>query len=610
MNLRRGFAVAIAFALVVCFYSLPSQADPGALKWKYPSSRGYSGIVKADSKGNRIFVASSDLFGSGWLVVSLDKDRKVNWQASSQGVAKDVAIDSKDNIIVVGYKNNGLNIDWKIVSYSPSGEVNWERSYDSESGPEGHDAATAVAVDSNDNVIVVGYENNGSDKDWKVIFYSSSGEPRGGDSYYNTRGDDEALAVAVDSNDNAIVVGYQKNDDKDWKVVSYSPLATKNWERSYNSGSGSDVAIDSKNNAIVVGYEFRDTVNWKIISYSPSGNVNWEQSYDSGGYDGALAVAIDSKDNVIAGGFVDNGDYDWNVVSYSSAGVLRWEDQYDSGHGMDGAYAVAVDSQDNAIVVGYQSNESDRDWRIVSYSPSGSIGWRASYDSQSGSYQVSSFKGDKSGRIAEDGPRAYDDRARSVAIDETSGDILIAGTALGIHNSLLIDCEGYPPSPVGHVLVSGEVRTIEPAAESPDANSTNGTYLGFGDAVADGPKFKVEAAFPRYLKEADNTTLAVKIFIAAQLPDDYSRLAFFDSSNNLKFQPPDTLSSWKSSVSGEVAKTSIFPETAVGTDSSIVPSGTHYWYTLVVPDTVPDDFSGVDWSTTPWEITVNVFEVK
>ena len=167
-----------------------------------------------------------------------------------------------------------------------------------------------------------------------------------------------------------------------------------------------------------------------------------------------------------------------------------------------------------------------------------------------------------------------------------------------------------PPSPSGHVLKPAEVRTVQSAAETPDANPTNGTYLGFGDVVANGTHFKVEAAFPAYLNQSDNSTLAVKIFIAAQLPDDYSRLAFFDSSNNMKFQPPDKLSSWKSSVSGEVAKTTIYPEVDVTSALSSIPSGTHYWYTLVVPATVPDDFSGVDWSITPWEITVNIFDVQ
>jgi hypothetical protein len=165
------------------------------------------------------------------------------------------------------------------------------------------------------------------------------------------------------------------------------------------------------------------------------------------------------------------------------------------------------------------------------------------------------------------------------------------------------------PSPTGHILVPSEVRTINPAAASPDGAISNGKYLGFGDVATGGNHFKVEAQFPAYLKQSDNSTMAVKIFIAAQMPDDYSRLAYFDSSNNLKYQPPESLSSWKNSVSGAVATTTIFPEVDISSALANIPSGTHYWYTLVVPDTVPDDFSGVNWATTPWEITVNILEV-
>ncbi len=398
-----------------------------------------------------------------------------------------------------------------------------------------------------------------------------------------------------------------------WSTSWASPGDLK-WKYSSSGGHGEAIVLDSKGNRILVTKSYDSATGshfCHVISVDKDGYFNWQKSYSEGhGYYEAYAVAIDSKDNTIVVGHEDNGsDKDWKVISYSPSGAINWQRSYDGGHGSDYAKAVAIDSKDNAIVVGCESNGSDKDWKIISYSPSGTIEWQASYDSKTSNYDVSAFGNGKDGRVpAVSSPN--DDKAEHISIDRSSGEIVVAGEVLDGTNALIIDCEGYPPAASGHILVPSDVRTVQPAAETPNANSTNGTYLGFGDVVANGTHFKVEAAFPTYLKESDNSTLAVKIFIAAQLPDDYSRLAFFDSSNNLKFQPPDTLSSWKSSVSGEVEKTSIFPETAVGTDSSIVPSGTHYWYTLVVPDTVPDDFAGVDWSTTPWEITVNVFEVK
>ena len=587
-------------------------ARPGDLKWKYPSlggSRGGSGLVAIDSNGNRILVAKLCDFYCDCNVISVDKDGRFNWQRSYDLLtATSIAIDSKDNIIVVGSEHDDGDYDWKVISYSPSGEVNWERSYDS---THGSDTAKAVAIDSNDNAIVVGYENNGSDSDWKVISYSPSGEVNWERSYGSTHGYDEPKAVAIDSNDNVIVVGYENNrSDSDWKIISYSPSGDVNWQLSYDGGHSDfpeAVVIDSRDNAIVVGNENNGSdYDWKIISYSPSGGINWQRSYDSEHRDDYVeAAAIDSRGNVIVVGYENDGsDSCWKIISYSSSGGVNWERSYDSTHGYDKPKAVAIDSNDNAIVVGYENNGSDSDWKIISYSSAGEVEWQASYDSGEDRYSVSSAGRVKGDRVPMQ--VSHEDEAKSVCIDRLSGDVVVAGYIFTGENILMVDCEGYPPAASGHVLVPSEVRVTKPAFQTPDPDPTNGTYLGFGDVVANGTHFKVEAAFPAYINKSDNSQLAVKIFIAAQLPDDYSRLAFFDSSNNLKFQPPDTLSSWKSSVSGEVTKTLIFPET----DVSAVPSGTHYWYTLVVPATVPDDFAGVDWSTTPWEITLNVFDVR
>ena len=608
---RSKLLISMVFMAMVFMVGVTKTlAKPGDLKWKYPV-HGDDAQVVVDSEGNRILVSNSmGATGPYWMIVSLDKNGKLNWQKAYYGLYKqaisssDVAVDQENNIIVVGSDYNGTSFNWTIVSYAPSGEINWEKSY---GGGEGNDYPRSVTVDSKGNVIVVGMTKSGSAYDWKIISYSSSGVVNWQDQYGDS-GNDEPKRVAVDSKDNVIVVGTEtKGSNEGWKIISYSSSGSINWQASYDSGYSfdyvNDLAIDSKDNVIVVGREGRSNFpGWKIISYSSSGATNWEESYHKEqGIDEAVAVAVDSQDNVVVGGYDFNGnDEDWKVISYSSSGGVNWQSSYDSGLGDEGVLDIAVDCKGNYIVVGYEYNGNDADWRIVSYSPAGAVQWQASYDSSDGSYSTSAY--DRVGKVAT-GPY---DMCDEVTIDKSFGDIVAAGRVRGMEDVLLADIEGYPPA--SHVLRPAEVRTVQPAAETPDPYT--GTYLGFGDVVANGTHFRVEAAFPQYLKQSDNSTLAVKIFIAAQLPDDYSRLAFFDSSNNLKFQPPETLSSWKPSVKGEVSGTTVFPEIDVTSSLASIPSGTHYWYTLVVPDTVPDDFAGVDWSITPWEITVNVFEVK
>ena len=158
--------VTLASVLYLGAWSI-GWANPGDLKWKYPSAGGNHNSVVIDGQGNRILVTTDTSTTYRWYVISIDRDSHLNWQRSYDNVYSEaVAIDSKDNAIVVGYENNGSDKDWKIISYSPTGGINWQRSY---SGGHGYDYVHAVAIDSKDNVIVEGYENNGSDYDWKII---------------------------------------------------------------------------------------------------------------------------------------------------------------------------------------------------------------------------------------------------------------------------------------------------------------------------------------------------------------------------------------------------------------------------------------------------------
>ena len=610
MRVSKCVAISVSMALWLVT-SVVAWARSGDFRWEHSLLGGHTEHVKVDHEGNRIVVSTSST-SSGYYfhIISMDKDGHFNWhQDYTAGDALSMAIDSNNNIIVAGC---GVSTGggWEVVSYSSTGKFNWQNAY-----REG--SALAVAVDSQDNVIVAGYWFN-STNDWKIVSYSPSGVINW-ERFYDGGYSDAPTDLAVDSNDNIIVVGYRnKGTESTWKVISYSSSGNVNWESEYTANPPvipDHVAIDSHNNAVVIGEEYvGGNSNWKVVSYSPTGTVNWEQSYDGGYADYVSGVAIDSNDNAIVVGvtYKDNSrDSDWKIISYSPTGTVNWEQSYDGGHGSpggvfamgDGASDVAIDVVDNAIVVGHEYNGIGQDWKIISYSSSGAVEWQASYDSEDGKYRVSSMRGEKSRTIST--TSAYDDMAMEVCVDESTGDIVVVGDIESRAQSFIIDCEGYALS---YVLTPIDVRVIQPAAETPDP--AKGKYLGFGDVVANGTHFKVEAAFPKYLKQDGNSTLPVKIFIAAQLPDDYSRLAYFDSSNNMKYQPPDRLSPWKSSVSGAVTKTTVMPEVVVPSPLSTIPSGTHYWYTLVVPATVPDDFSGVDWSTTPWEVTVNVFDVR
>ena len=571
-------------------------ASPGSKKWDYSAVGGewYYDHVVIDELGNRI-IGSTAKSGSEyyWIIVSLNKNGGINWQKTHHSPHDayliDIKLDSKNNVIAAGIQDNNTDFFWHVASYKAAdGALNWETDINKGAvdkiGMSGVALLHDMVIDGNDNIVLTGLTlDSSNDLYGYICSMSATDHSMTWQNNFGAANQVWGWKLAVDSENNIILAAW--NNDS-WKVISYTPSGGTNWQKEFNSGKTDlpyAIAVDSKDNVIVGGIAEDD--KWKVICYSSSGNQLWEDLL----LDGRVqAITTDSKDNIIVAGYSGSGD--WRVISYTPSGGINWQKEFDGGYGTDIANTVAVDANDNVIVTGYVFDGSHNNWYTICCDTNGLELWHASYDS-----------GDN-------------DEARNIAIDKDTGEVVVVGYTGSGNNVRVIDYEGYPPpappAPAGHVLAPSEVRTVQPAAETPNGNPVNGTYLGFGDVVASGTHFKVEAAFPAYLKQSDNSTLAVKIFIAAQMPDDYSRLAYFDSSNNMKFQPPDKLSSWKSSVSGEVAKTTIYPEVDVTSALSNIPSGTHYWYTLVVPATVPDDFSGVDWSTTPWEITVNIFDVR
>jgi hypothetical protein len=140
-------------------------------------------------------------------------------------LAYDVAVDSSGNIIVVGVRGvsgcdgcTNNNIDWHVRKYSVSGTVLWEDTYGG--GANLYDYAYRVALDSQNNVIVAGYTNKGTDNsaanqnyDWLVIKYAADGVGGAGQrlwtyTYESDTGRSEAAqAVTVDRDDHVIVGG-------------------------------------------------------------------------------------------------------------------------------------------------------------------------------------------------------------------------------------------------------------------------------------------------------------------------------------------------------------------------------------------------------------------
>ena len=222
----------------------------------------------------------------------------VSWIALLGGTENDfgnaVAIDSADNIIVTGRttSDGAGGTDFLIAKHNSAGALQWDRTL----GGTGSDDGNAVAIDSADNIIVTGRTNSDGAGGYDVLIakYNSAGALQW-DRTLGGTGTDFGNAVAIDSADNIIVVGYTNSDGAggyDFLIAKYNSAGALQWDRTLG-GTGSDigaaVAIDSANNIIVVGYTTSDGagINDLLIAKLPP-NGSRTGTYGSFTYEAAV----------------------------------------------------------------------------------------------------------------------------------------------------------------------------------------------------------------------------------------------------------------------------------------------------------------------------------
>ena len=391
--------------------------------------------VAVDSSDNIYITGTSlgtNVFGSSVtsgtsdniFVVKLNSSGVIQWVYTAGGNGRDrgrkIALDSSGNVYVVGYYQNtvdfgGGNVtsnqsfDAFILKLNSSGTFQWVKSY---GGSNGNDLGRDVAIDSSDNVYMLGafrttvdfgggnVTSNGN-SDVFLVKLNSSGVFQWVYTAGGT-GDDGVRALALDSGDNPYITGNfastvnfgsgnitaaNSNDLFILKLNSsgaYQNIYTSNID---TTTKAKGLFIDSSGNIYGTG-TFQNTVNFGGGNITTSGKdiyllklnssfaFQWVKRFavDNGEAGPAIgtAVTVDEDGNVysvgeIAGTFDLGGgtqalgsNEEAYIVKHDSSGTFQWSKTFGGVGGYDNRVQdIVIDSNDFIIAVGGITGNTD-----------------------------------------------------------------------------------------------------------------------------------------------------------------------------------------------------------------------------------------------------------
>jgi uncharacterized delta-60 repeat protein len=250
-----------------------------------------------------------------------------------------IAIDSAGNILVAGYSYNGDNDDFAVVRYDKDGNLDTSFGNGGKiitAVGDNNEEAKAIAIDSAGKILIAGHSYN-FDTDissFAVLRYNDDGSL---DTTFDTDGilttdiggseEGRANAIALDSAGNILVAGNSWNgSNDDFTVVRYTSSGTLDstfdTDGILTTDIGGDddiaysIAIDSAGNILVAGTAVNneDYDTFAVVRYTSSGSL--DTRFGNGGkiikaigrYSVAKAMVIDSNDRILlAGTSTDTG---------------------------------------------------------------------------------------------------------------------------------------------------------------------------------------------------------------------------------------------------------------------------------------------------------------
>jgi hypothetical protein len=360
---------------------------PGALNWSASVS---------NTAGETYIAGNTQTFaeGTNLLLSKYDSNGNQLWEIDWNHANDDddygssLVLDSNGDVIVGGasFVSTQNDYDFTLLKYSSSGTLIWERHFNGPGSTQ--DAITAVAVDSSDNIYLVGGSAGlTSGLDYSVQKYSSSGTFLW-ESRYDYAGYSDVPVDLIVVAGKPVVTGGSGDSWTNWDfaTVKYdtngNQLAAK---RSSNAGLGYDqpydIAKDSQGNVFVCGQYFnaQGDADIKVIKLDDELDEVWTYSQNyAGNDDEARGLTIDENDEVfVTGSRQDSlGNAHLFICHLNTAGVESWSSEFQTGSPLHESRGYRITSYDSTLIFTGTMNLGNTQNMITgSYSKTGNRLW-------------------------------------------------------------------------------------------------------------------------------------------------------------------------------------------------------------------------------------------
>jgi len=332
-------------------------------------------------------------------------------------VGRAVAIQADDRIVVAGYSTtNATGDDFSVARYLLNGTLdssfNGTGKVITPVGPTNAiDRAFAVAVQDDQKIVVAGFSRNGGNEDFALVRYLPDGTLDGdfgsGGIVTTAIGtvNDEALAVAIQSDGRIVAAGYSHNGaNRDLALARYLPDGTLDTTFSGDGkvsvpiGTGGNagddearaIAIQPDGKIVIAGLSaFGSSEDMLVARFTTAGALDttfgggtgWKRIHFGLGNDDARALALQPDGMILIAGqarFGPGTQRHIGVARVDSTGTLDpglngtgiLTTQIGTGSEADG---IALFDSGRFVVAGKATNSGSNDWEVVRYNANGSL---------------------------------------------------------------------------------------------------------------------------------------------------------------------------------------------------------------------------------------------